>query len=438
MHTKAGWSQMEITPPLGLPMGGRGPRFAPGAEVLDPLWAQALILQDREENRTLWVSMDLVTVGHDWSDRLRFELSALTGIPIEAIILNLSHTHSGPMCGFESYSTLRTAPPELAAYEAQLHEKILRLVLEAGEKLRPAAVRLHHGRSEIGINRRRLDENGNTVMGPNPEGTFVPDLWVFDIEADSRALVFNHGCHPVTVYGYAWDGISADFPGACRSHLRRSLGKEVHCQFIQGLAGNVRPRLLADFEQGCFRQSKEGDWIRIGKQLARDVMAALKQPGETLELGLAAAETYFYVPRDVGRIPPLDHWRELSVSDSEVERELGCYWLRRLEGGLPPARKVPWRAGLLRLNQNHRIAWINGEVLAEWQALLRDWLEDPGLIIWGYCQTGSGYLPTDELLPQGGYEVERSAKFRKLGPGPFATGINAATRHAFEKLNKLV
>ena len=41
-RSKAGWAQVEITPPLGLPMGGRGPDFTPGAKVLDPLLAQAL------------------------------------------------------------------------------------------------------------------------------------------------------------------------------------------------------------------------------------------------------------------------------------------------------------------------------------------------------------------------------------------------------------
>ncbi len=38
---KAGWAHIDITPPLGLPMGGRGSRFTPGAEVIDPLLAQA-------------------------------------------------------------------------------------------------------------------------------------------------------------------------------------------------------------------------------------------------------------------------------------------------------------------------------------------------------------------------------------------------------------
>ena len=41
-------------------MGGRGPRYAPGTEILDPLMAQALVLEDAEGNRALWISLDLI------------------------------------------------------------------------------------------------------------------------------------------------------------------------------------------------------------------------------------------------------------------------------------------------------------------------------------------------------------------------------------------
>ena len=102
---RAGWAEVETTPPLGLPMGGRGPRFTPGAHILDPLCAQATVLEDPEGKRTLWVSVDLIGLAPIVAEPLRYDLSALTGIPIEAVILNFSHTHSGPMGGFEGYAT---------------------------------------------------------------------------------------------------------------------------------------------------------------------------------------------------------------------------------------------------------------------------------------------------------------------------------------------
>ena len=101
---KAGWAEVEITPPLGLPMGGRGPRFAPGASVLDPLMAQALFLEDPNGGRTLWVSVDLIGFPSDASAALRYDMSAASGVPYEAIVVSQAHPHSGPMTNFDPFS----------------------------------------------------------------------------------------------------------------------------------------------------------------------------------------------------------------------------------------------------------------------------------------------------------------------------------------------
>ena len=51
-------------------MGGRGPRFSPGEEVLDPLAAQVVVLEDGEGRRTLWMSIDMI--GMAWSQTSGF------------------------------------------------------------------------------------------------------------------------------------------------------------------------------------------------------------------------------------------------------------------------------------------------------------------------------------------------------------------------------
>ena len=431
---RAGWAEIEITPPPGLPMGGRGPQFTPGASILDPLIAQALVLEDHGGRRTLWVSMDMIGLSYSMSSMFRYELAAMTGIPYEAIILNFSHTHSGPMTGFEGYATETPKPEALQVYEAGLIPGTVRMACEAVENLQPVTVRLHQGQSDIGINRRRRNHAGEMEMNPNPDGVYNPDLWVLDIAAKAggdRCVVFCYGCHPVIVYGFAYDGISADYPGVCRGRLEEALGQGTHTQFIQGLAGNVRPRLLADPEAGRFRKSTPEDPVAVGEDLAGDVIDALNREGETLELDLSAAAGFALARRDRDRILPLEHWQSLAESGDEMSRNLGGYWTNRFRSGLSPVQVVPWGIGLVRLTREHRIAWLSGEVLAEWLGCLRDWLEDERLIAWGYCQDGRGYMPTDEIIPEGGYEVIRSNTFNKTGPGPFVAGINETARQGF-------
>jgi hypothetical protein len=49
---------------------------------------------------------------------------------------------------------------------------------------------------------------------------------------------------------------------------------------------------------------------------------------------------------------------------------------------------------------------------------------------WGYCQEGIGYLPTTEMLPEGGYEVADSNRARLSSPAQHAPGIDQAVRES--------
>ena len=43
-------------------------------------------------------------------------------------------------------------------------------------------------------------------------------------------------------------------------------------------------------------------------------------------------------------------------------------------------------------------------------------------------------MPTDALIPEGGYEVDSANAYTKAGPGPFRIGINEVTEKTFLEL----
>ena len=49
---------------------------------------------------------------------------------------------------------------------------------------------------------------------------------------------------------------------------------------------------------------------------------------------------------------------------------------------------------------------------------------------WGYSQEARAYLPTETMLPEGGYEVLESNLNRESTPAPFAPGIERAVRES--------
>jgi len=99
---------------------------------------------------------------------------------------------------------------------------------------------------------------------------------------------------------------------------------------------------------------------------------------------------------------------------------------------------VPWDVGLVRLTGHHCVAWLAGEPVAEWLPYLRQWLCVDQVLGLGYCQELPGYLPTDALLSEGGYEVLQSSWYRKTGPGPLAQGLDDSLRQRFSALARQV
>src|SRR5262249_49807538 len=157
-------------------------------------------------------------------------------------------------------------------------------------------------KSDVGINRRGKNKQGERSILPDPTGPYDDKLWVLKVtpvNADSApAVIFSYACHPVLVYGHDFAAISADFPGDARRALRETLGTNAHVQFVQGFAGNIRPRVVADLEKNKFRTSTAEDVQRAGTDLANAALAAMKGKGTELALDLAAAEDRPFLPRD--------------------------------------------------------------------------------------------------------------------------------------------
>src|SRR5436190_7192376 len=71
----AGWAEVDITPPLGIALGGRGGPETLARKVRDPLFAQLIYLKDSKGKGFVLVSFDLVGLPHELSDRLRMAIS---------------------------------------------------------------------------------------------------------------------------------------------------------------------------------------------------------------------------------------------------------------------------------------------------------------------------------------------------------------------------
>ena len=121
----AAWAEVEITTPLGIALGGRGGPGTVANKVLDPLYAQVLHLTDGKGKGFVLVSFDVVGLPHDLSDRLRTDIVHELGVEWDLVVLNCSHTHSGPYMIRSLIAGVGPTPEIESKYFDALTEKIV-------------------------------------------------------------------------------------------------------------------------------------------------------------------------------------------------------------------------------------------------------------------------------------------------------------------------
>ena len=217
----AGAATADITPAVGMPMGGYGSRVGVSRLVQDPLLARAIVLSDGTTELALIVC-DLLGVGSDLVRESRLAVEALTGIPADHVLVAATHTHSGP-AGIRMRDAMD--------YVAQTAAKVAGAAAVAKDGA--VAVQLVAGSvdlASISLNRR------------NPAGPIEERLRVLVADPGrDRPPVFtlvSYACHS-TVREHDNLAYSADWPGAMARTVEATVGGTA--VYLQGAAGDVNP-----------------------------------------------------------------------------------------------------------------------------------------------------------------------------------------------------
>ena len=94
----AGVAQVEITPPPGTHLSGSVGEYRPAEDVLDPLFARVLILDDGAR-RLCIIALDLCILTRPFTMLLRRAAAERYGIAPEAVMVHATQTHTAPGVG---------------------------------------------------------------------------------------------------------------------------------------------------------------------------------------------------------------------------------------------------------------------------------------------------------------------------------------------------
>jgi neutral ceramidase len=403
---KAGAAKVSITPSQPIWMAGYDARTKPSEGVLRDIYAKALALQDDSGATTVLVAVDLVGVAPSITGGI-VERAKKLGITRERLLINASHTHSAPSAGEEWVQRFEDrVPPEqvavVRAYTREVVDKVSGVIAESVRKLEPAQLSFGQGLAGIAVNRRRVADRS----WPGPVDHDVPVLAVRGANGGLRAVVFGYACHNTTLGDYR---ISGDYAGFAMEELEKQSPGAI-ALFVQGAGADANPLPRRTVELA----------IRHGQTLAAAVAEVLQGKMKPVNGPLRAVFEYTDVPFQT---PPSREELTRRLADTNAARRRNARWLLdalerdgRIRTSYPDPVQV-WQFG-----DGPTLIALGGELVVDYALRFKAKYGWSNTWIAGYSNDVFGYVPSQRVLKEGGYEGG-DALINRPFPGPFAPEI---------------
>lgn len=421
---KAGVARTIITPKQSMWQAGYAARNHGSEGTLHDLWAKAVALEDQEGNRAVLVTTDLLGIPKAVSDHIRNQLNHSLGLTKSQIILNSSHSHSGPVLSnalVDIYPLDVSEQKKIDTYTRQLETQLVALVQEAFKKLEPATLASANGVTRFQVNRRNNREatlrEQTELKGPNDYA--VPVLKITDADGVMKALVFGYACHNTVLDQYQFSG---DYAGFAQLELEKAY-PEATALFFQGAGAdqNPMPRRTVPLAQ------------QFGRELAAAVQRVLDEPMRSLAPQLTTAYDEIELALS---LPPTEAELNKIISQNEPYQQR---WARRMlaqkQAGQLFLTSYPYPVQAWRLGDQALFA-LGGELVVAYALEIKKRFGQEAFVL-GYSNDVMGYIPSETILQEGGYEGA-SSQMVYGQPGPWKPGLQEQILNEVEKLAEKV
>ncbi len=392
---KAGVARTVITPKEPMWMAGYAARDHPAEGTLNELMAKALVLEDQSGQRVVMVSTDLVGLPQRVSDHIKASLQEKFGLSKAQVLLNSSHTHSGPVLEdalIDIYPLDDAQLNKITKYSRWLETRIVELVGQAIRNLALASLSSGNGVTRFQVNRRNNNAALLTQLTElkGPSDYAVPVIKVLDSKGNVKAIAFAYACHPTTLDGYQWSG---DYVSFAQEELEKAYPNAT-ALFFQGAGADQNP---------LPRRS-----VALARQYGRELSAAVQRVMEEDMLPLEAKLTTAYEEIDLALAdgPTDEKLSEMANSPVVYYQRWAKRMLAKKEKGEPFARSSPYPIQVWSLGSQSIVA-LGGELLVEYAIKIKQ-LYGERTFVFGYSNFVMGYIPSATVLREGGYEGETS------------------------------
>jgi len=426
MSVEAGFARVCTNPPIGTTMTGflSRDREHGCTGIHDDLFVRALYVSHGGED-ALILSYDLCFLAREEADRFRGAIGRRVDLSPRQILLNSSHTHSGPCVGNWGLS-LYGQPDRL--YVAALETATVEAACQARESARPVHLRACSTRTRVPLSRRRREPDGRIAFAPAPEGFVydrLPVCLLADASGEAVCLLFSISCHPSTLHG--WE-MSADYPGVACAELDAHLGATAS-MFLQGTGGDAKACVIGKGQE--WSHGTHEDVAAAGHMAAQEVMASLDTGLTEVAPDVGSHSVEMQWPTE----PPPDRAHiEAMLADPEatwVRQRWAERQIALLDRGATLQQEIPIACHGVKLGDGVRLVGLEGEAVAGLGQIIDEFYGGVTFPM-GYTDGAQLYLPTEAMLPEGGYEVD---SYHEYGlPSRFVPGIERELGRALREL----
>lgn len=337
------------------------------------------------------IGADVCGLQYAFTSAVKDSLKQRFGIVPEAVLINSSHTHFAPVTQeWKAWAHFYHTPDSSYLY----NEVMPAMIASVGNALKNMSVgdlSFRRGQTAIGKNRRPAN---------NPEKPYDPSLDLLTITKDNelQALLFLTGCHPVFPNkDTASFTISANYPGAARNTLSKSLGLK-NSLFLQGCGGDINP--------------VAPDYHTTGTELAGDVIKTLRQDAVPVTGDIFYQIDSLQVPVSAwSKEKILAFRKENTRPDPDIYAEKNIRWanimLQHLEQGTMPAY-MPIYIQTIHIG-NWLLVGISREAVTEYGINIKKEWPDKMISVAGYSNDVSSYLPVKWHIETKVYEGYESS-----------------------------
>jgi hypothetical protein len=394
---QAGFARVRITPDFPLPMAGYAARNKPSAGVAADLFAKVLVLADANGERAVWVTTDLIGLRGAVTEQICSRIIQRTGLNRRQILINSSHTHTGPAIADSdaaAYGLRDDLVAGLRAYRRTLEDRIVGAVEQALERMEPVELSYGTGVVPFVLSRREPTRDRGIALGVNPRAPAdrtMPLLRIASAEGSVRAVVFGAATHNTTLTQDEYR-LSGDYAGFAQEYVERQV-PGVQAMFVLGFAGDSNPYPRGTLE--IARQHGE----TLGREVLRVLSTRLAPVAGPLNLQFDHADLPFAVP---GR-------SEIDAMAARGSPSYRAWTAARMLEALKRGEALPthYRAPIAvwQFGTDLTLVALSGEIVVDYAALIEQAIGPLQLWLSAYNNDVFGYFPSARLLAEGGYET---------------------------------